>query len=347
MKCLRLLSRGILLLLLVPFLSPYAVAGVLVLKNGDRIQGDLIKLEDEKISWQSDSFGKLSIDQNKVESLSTSTLVKMDGHSEPCAVVGAYGADLQFSCADQSTGRVPLMALERLLPYEDHFRGAQTYRGKISLAGTHTRGNRREEDWEVETESELRRGDLRHIFGFEFESESTDDRPANEEFELNYGLSWFFQERWFWVNDLAFGMDESRNVDERYAFGSGFGYQFWETDRKALSLESGVTYLKELFSRSAGDSQGFQRESNRLTWRWATNFRYKLPLSASLVHKNALFYSLEDGDDWEFDSDTGLNVPLGAGLFSEFKVEYDYDNMPQQDERKSDTKLSVGVGYVW
>ncbi|TQV79480.1 DUF481 domain-containing protein [Exilibacterium tricleocarpae] len=341
------LALLVLVLVCIPFGSPVAVAGVLVLKNGDRLQGDLVKLEDEKITWKSDSFGTLSIAQDRVESLSTTTLVKMDGHSEPCAVVGARGEELQFSCADHSSGRVPLAALERLLPYEDHFNGAHTYRGKLSVAGTHTRGNRREEDWEVDSEVEFRRGDMRHMFGVEFESESTNDEAAEEEFDFTYGLSWFFQERWFLVNDLGLGMDESKNIDERYAFGSGLGYQFWETDRKTLSLESGVSYLKELFNRSPGDSEGFERESSRVTWRWATNFRYKLPLSASLVHKNELFYSFEDSGDWEFDSDTGLNVPLGAGLFSEFKVEYDYDNMPQQDERKSDTKLSVGVGYVW
>ncbi len=346
MKCLKLpLCSSLLFLALLP--APL-YAGVLVLKNGDRLRGDLVKLEDDKITWQSDSFGTLTIEQSKVESLETSTLVKMDGHSEPCTVMETAGADIHFSCADESTGRVPLMALERLLPYEDHFSGAQTYRGKLSLSGTNTRGNRRREDWELDSEVELRRGDMRHMFGVEFESESSNNGPAEEEFEIQYSIDWFFRERWFWVNNTTVGADESKNIDERYAFGSGFGFQFWETDRKALSLESGLTYLKELFDQSDTSDEEFERGSERLAWRWATNFRYQLPLSASLVHTNALFYSFEGGgDDWEFDSDTGVNVPLGAGLFSEFKVEYDYDNMPQQDERKSDTKLSVGVGYVW
>lgn len=336
-----------LIFLMIWLLPVSAFSGELVLKNGDRLQGDLVKLEGESVVWASESFGNLSVAKQDVDQLNTTTLIKMDGHPEPCTITSVSGGNVRFSCADSTSGQVSLLSLELTLPYEDYFAGARTYKGKVALAGTHTTGNKKEEDWELDTEIELRRGDFRHMFGAEYESESTNDAPADEEFEFSYSLDWFFQERWFWYNDVSIGAEESKNIDERYALGSGFGYQFWESDRSALSVESGVSFVKELFDRSENADDTFESQSERGVLRWAANYFYVLPFSAALVHKHEILYSLEDGEDWELDSDTGINIPLGAGLFSEFKVEYDYDNQPLQNEKKSDTKFSVGLGYEW
>ncbi len=324
-----------------------AGAGELILKNGDRLQGDLVKLEGESVTWASDTFGNLEVPKIKIEKLLTTTLLKMDGHSEPCTVTGVTRGEFSYSCADNTNGRLSLLTLERAVPYEDHLAGVHSYRGKLALAGTHSRGNTKEEDWELDSEVEFRRGDYRHVAVVEFESRTVGSAPATEEFALSYSLDWFFQERWFWNNDVTIGADESKNIDERYLMGSGFGFQFWENDVSALSVQYGLSVVKELFDRVDLTDDTFDSESNRIAWRWATNFRYALPFSTSLSHKHELLYSLEDSDDWEFDSATALNIPLGAGLFSEFKMEYDYNGLLLQDERRADTKFSVGVGYVW
>lgn len=337
---------GVLIAALV-VLSQAVSAGVVTLKNGDRLQGDLVKLEAEVVIWASDSFGELSISKDQIENLQTATLLKINGNNDPCTLYGMDGADLTYSCQTGDSGRVPLLVLEVALPYEDYQAGAHTYGGRLALAGIYSRGNKIEDDWDLDSGVEFRRGDYRHIMNVEYEAKSQDNSPADEKFAIEYGLDWFFETRWFWYNDLAIGADESKDIDEIYTFGTGFGFQVWEVERTALSLKAGLTYVKELFDRPEDLVGDFSSSDNRLAWQWSTDYRNKLPLDAELFHTNSLIQSFEDLGDWLLETDTGINVPLGAGLFSEFKFEYDYDNEPQSGTRSEDTKFSVGIGYVW
>jgi len=34
-------------------------------------------------------------------------------------------------------------------------------------------------------------------------------------------------------------------------------------------------------------------------------------------------------------------------VYSEFKVDYNHDNEPQQDKEAKDVRVSVGVSYKW
>ena len=65
------------------------------------------------------------------------------------------------------------------------------------------------------------------------------------------------------------------------------------------------------------------------------------------TYKNSIFQSFEGSEDWRFESDTGISMPLWGGLYSEIKLEYDYDNAPQGDNRSEDSAVKFGVGYSW
>ncbi len=329
--------------------SASASAGEIILNNGDWIKGDLAKLEAEVIYWKSENFGELTIDKNKVLQIRTETYVKVNGHDLPCRIRGMDEGKLMYDCADGGKVKISLLSVDSLQPYAEYAAGAYDYNGKIAIAGTHSSGNKVEEDWDVASEVSFRRGEYRHTMTLDYESESSDNGPVEEEYDVKYRLDWFFDERWFWYNEAGLGADESKNIDESYLAGTGLGHQLWENHRTALALELGVEYIKELFDPTEEDELDpmFDSSVSQTALRFATDFRYEFPLSLKFIHNHELLYSLDNSDDWRFSSDTGINVPLGAGLFSEFMVEYDYDNQPQVDNRKEDTKFSVGVGYEW
>mgnify|MGYP000639094141 CR=1 FL=1 len=322
-------------------------AGVLVLNNGDRVSGELLKLEADKVVWQSDSFGKLSVNKNRIENLHTVTLLKINGIDEPCALLGMEDAAIRYSCRKGINGTLPLLTMELAMPYEEFRTTGTLYRGKFGLSGTYSRGNKVENDWDLDAGVEARKGDLRHTLDAEYENKSQNNQPANEKYKLEYGLDWFYQTRWFLYNDVEYSADESKNIDERHAFSSGFGFQMWEFDKTALSFTGGLTYVKELFDTPAEPAEDFADQNDRVAWQFGIDYRYRLPFDAKLFHKNSIFQSFEDSQDWRFESDTGINMPLWGGLFSEVKLEYDYDNDPQGENRREDSKLKFGVGYTW
>lgn len=326
-----------------------ANAGEIQLSNGDRLQGQLVKLEDDYLYWRSANFGELKVATAKIQTLSLDKPVKIDGRKVPCAINGVSDGQLQYRCEDGESVSVALLSVESMQPFVDFSNGSYSYAGKLSVAGSHSRGNKDEEDWDINSQVKLRKGDFRHVFSLKYESESIEDAGTNEEHDADYRLDWFFSESWFWYNKLGFSADDSRNLNEGYDIGTGLGHQVWESLRSGLAYEAGLQYTQERYSPTDEEALDPDFESNRdeALFRVAFDFSYRFPRSIELIHNHEFLYSLEESENWRFNSETGFNIPLMRGIYSEFIIEYDYDNGAQGDTDKDDTKLRVGVGYQW
>lgn len=326
-------------------------AGLMSLKNGDQVSGELIKLEANHIHWASENFGTLIVPTETIHKIDTSTTLKINGRDDPCALTGMSRGRMLFLCNGDEEISNQLSMMKTLLPYEEFAAGAYSYRGRLRAAGNFAEGNTSRLDWDVDSDVEFRRGDYRHRMAIVYDSRSRDDEPADEIFNISYQLDVFFDERWFSYNQISYGIDEPKNIEEEFSIGTGLGYQLWDNDLTALSVVTGVNYNKRNFEKTDVqddllDDSGSRDEAIR--WRGGTDFRYRLPLSIALFHRNEILWSMSETDDWEFDSETGILIPLGSGLFSDLKVEYDYDNnLPNDQTKKSDTRIKLGLGYEW
>lgn len=329
-------------------LTPIAQAGMVELYNGDKLEGDFVSLEGDKLVWASNNFGTVKIARSKIKNLRTTMPMKISGSATPCLIDGMKQEYLFYSCGgDPEQRSVPLSSLDIMLPFESHIDGDYTLRGKFSLSGFFAEGNDIRRDIKMKTLAEYRRSEFRHNGLLEYASYSTDREAPDEVWSGRYSLDWFFRERWFWTNDLTVGADESRAIAEYYTVGSGTGYQFWENKQTALALTAGLTYLNERYEVPEEPADDFEVENERFATRFGTNFRYKLPLGIAFFHNNELVRSLEDDKDWRLNSNTGISTVIAGELYSELKVDYNVDNLPQPDKKREDTRLMVGVSYEW
>ncbi|MCW8196312.1 DUF481 domain-containing protein [Proteobacteria bacterium 005FR1] len=333
--------------LLVFLFSSCSFAGELVLINGDRIAGEFLRIQGETLVWASHNFGELQVPTSKVDSIQTDTAMKLDGHEEPCFWGSMSGGHLRFECDDGDSGQVHIMSLNMVIPHQQYVGGHYNYRGKLSASGRKSAGNKDEEIWAVDSETLFRRGDLRHEVQVEYDSIAKTEDETESRGQVRYSLDWFFEEKWFWYNNLRFGFDEPANIREGYVYGTGLGYQVWETSISALSLETGLDFLKERYQPPEEPTAEFNPENRTAAWRWALDLRYLLPRSAALFHRHQLVQSLEDSEDWLLETETGLSMPLTGQLFTEVKVEYDTDNVPAEGGVREDKQVTVGVGYSW
>lgn len=340
--------KRLLILSLLLAASLDAIAGQLTLRTGDKLRGDLVRLDGETIIWRSDAFGELTIDKSKVEALNTQTLVKFTGNPGPCAIMQTIAEELLYSCANGDYGRVPLLTLELMEPYEDFNTGTYLFTGHISLTGTFSRGNKEEDDWDLYAWSSLRRGDWRHRLTAEADSDKRVTGTTNKA-DLSYNLDWFFGERWFWYNKASTGMDDNRSIDSYGNLGSGLGYQFWEREQSALSLEGGLSLINENYDPEAIEEGGepLDKDGTRTAMRWAVDYRYKFNFGGEFYHRNEWIQSFRNMSDWQIDSDTGFAVPIWGGITMDLKLDYDYDNDPQLGNDKTDATFTFGVGYSW
>lgn len=328
-------------------LSPSAYSGELVLLTGDRVEGELIRLQGDVLYWKSRYFGEIQVSAAEVNRVETAQALKLDGHEDACYWVAMERGTVRFECDDGDSGVVDLMSLNMVIPHHEYANGDYNYRGRLTLSGRQASGNKDEEIWAVDSETQFRRGDYRHESQVRFDSISHNGESAQSRGQLRYSLDWFFQEQWFWYNNVRFGFDGPANIDESYVYGMGVGYQVWENSISALSIETGFDYVKEHLSEPAAPTPDFESSRENAAWRWALDYRYLLPFNVALFHRHQLSQSLEHSDDWVLESATGISMPLTGQLHSEIKLDHNIDNRPAEGSVRRDKQITVGVGYSW
>ena len=271
------------------------------LSNGDVLQGQEQQQTEEQILWLSDNFGLLAIDKDSVVSIND---IPLNG---------------------------PAVATVELF--------SNTYNGDLSFTGGYSSGNIKREDWDLDGDVEWRHGDFRHRSEINFESHSLDGSRPAEQYDLGHSVDWFFQDKWFWSNALAWGANDDRSIDQFYSIGSAIGRQFWDTEITSLSAETGLLWISEDLIDQTSD--------RRITWSWAADYRRMLGNKMEIFHRQSVLVALTDMSDSELSADFGLKVPVVENLFTELKLEWIYDNQPALGARSTDSQLTIGVNYSW
>ena len=326
-----------------------AGAGQLWLHNGDRIQGELVRVNEQQLVWRSDVLGEISVDKAQVRDLETDQLLKINGVVQPCMVEGMDGDYLVYLCrGDYLDRQVALATLDAIIPYQNmDTKEAAELSGRVAAAGNFARGNEERDDLELNSRLIYRLVDWRHRWSFDLARFSDEDTDDDLRWTARYSLDWFFRERWFLSGDLRYGRDETRAMDRFVNLGLGSGYQWLETRQTKLALVNEAVLVREEFETPELPEPGFSTSEERFAWRFGLDFQQRLPLGVSLSHRSELVQSLEDTSDRTLETSTGLSTLLVDRIRSEVRVDYELDNEPQQDTEDEDLRVVVGLTYEW
>ncbi len=334
---------GILLVLLAVVSLP-AAAGVLTLTNGDRVHGTLVVVERDQVTWNADNFGQITIPKDKVLSLDTDVDLKIAGHDGPCALAGHLREKWELYCDEGSGWLIDFPAIDRAEPYINFVGNPVVFHGNVNAGGDFEHGNTERDDLDVNVNLDIRSGDFHHLVKTLYESLSTPDADAQEKYQLSYNLRWIFAEKWFAAANSALEREEARNLDMGTTLGLGMGYLFYDTEKTAFSVESGLSSLSEDFINSdLSDNQ----DKHYTAARAAVNYRYKFGLGPEVYLDQEVLQSVDSSDDYQANAKLGVRTPLVEGVLMEIAYYWQYDNTPSLESEKEDTKLTVGVGYQW
>lgn len=336
------------LILLFIVSSVTASAGVIELHNGDRLEGELVRIEADHLVWKSSNFGEQWISKTKIKNIRSERPLKINGSKAACQLQNMDGAELVYQCENSSrVRRSSLLTIKTLMPYEDYKKGAWIHHGRLNLWGAYSRGNEVRDEWNLQTEIELRRADFRHVIGGDFARASWNYSAPQERWNGRYSLDWFVADQWFWYNSLLAGADPQRGMANYRSLGSGAGYQFFENRTSALSLKTGAAYMDENYIFPQELIGEFASGDEFIAMRVATDFRYTMPWGVGFFHNNELLQSAEDKPNWRVKTTTGLSSMILKRIYSEFKIDYWLDNEPQPARKGADTRMSLGVSYKW
>ena len=299
-------KNRILLMLSLLLVKELNHANQIHLKNGDVLHGKLININESGIVWHSDTFGLITIPvENALESPGEKSFQKraLAQNTEPS---------------------------EKNPPF---------YGGSVSLNGSASSGNQERKNWDLDATLQRTKNQLRQIGTFEYESHSLDGRQAENSFDITYTADWFFEQHWFWRNEVSLGADENRSLDQIFSVGSALGRQFWDDNNSSLSTEFGLLWMTEK------QINGIEKE--HMTLNWSVDYSKMLWNKITVYHQHDLWISAQDINDNQAEIDIGIKIPLISDLFTEIKFEWIFDNQPAQGSDKLDNKYSIGINYVW
>ena len=319
-------------------------AGVLWLRNGDHISGELIIIADGQVRWQSDMAGEIDVPQIYVVGIEARDLfeVDLDGHRTLSQCQLQVRADhRQLLNCKEGEARVSSWKLVNkvsALPLIKHDTWHNT--GYVTASARDSGGNSEEQDLQLELTNKARRGSIRHTVDAAYGLQRLSGVKSQDNRKVEYQFDYFLNQKWYSNSLASWSRNVFQDLESRTLVSSGAGYQFFDTELIRLSVEGGLGYVSEIYANDADRKAPVLRES--------TDFAYRLnALGLEFFHRNTFLQLLNGAGDWRLQTETGFKLPVIGRLTAQTKLIFDYQNVPADDAGPLDRTWLFGVNYDW
>lgn len=349
-------SGNLLLLALFVLSSAPAWADQVVMKNGDRVTGEIIKKDGKTLEIKSAHFGTITLPWAEVESVNTEkplNVVLLDGETLKATLSTTDG-----KVAVQSPGATQTVPAADVVTIRDDAEQAKyqrflhpglfdlwTITGGLNLAGA--KGNA--ETLTMTTPLAFARisSSSKTTAYFNSIRSSATIGGTNEQTAQAVRGGWGYDRdltKKIFVNAFNdYEFDKFQSLDLRTVFGGGLGYNLWKGERGALSLVGGGAWNREKFDPAPDPA--FVRNSAEAYW--GNDLAYKLNTRTSLNQSFRMFNNLSEGGEYRMNFDTGITTELTKWLVWNVSLSDRYLSDPVPGRKANDLLYSTGLGFTF
>ncbi len=320
------------LLLAIPFSLQ---AAIVVLKNGDRITGRIVKMEERKLEIDSDiSSDIVAIKWQEVESITTDRPMSVKLYSE---------ADLPDNFGIRVRDRIIVYSLEdgkpiRFADVRSINLAEQDYRGYISVGGNQTSGNTETQALNISGSLTYRKFEQRYILDAKYNRAQADHKDTANNGAVSIKYDYFLTRRLFvGALDLV-ESDQFQNLTVRNTAGVVLGYDFLDSEDHLLSVSAGP----------AAVYQDFTTDPATITPSATWMVRYELRFRGDdviLFHKHQGFKDLGHGSATRVNADQGIRVKIARRWRLNLEYDLRYNSLPVPGRKTTDTNIIIGFSY--
>ena len=137
--------------------------------------------------------------------------------------------------------------------------------------------------------------------------------------------------------------DLFQSLDLRIVLGGGAGYRLWTGERGRLGLLGGASWNRQTFSPPIGPS--FTQNSGELYW--GNDFNYKLNDRASIIQSFRMFHNLTFIGEQRINFDAGAVTQLTKWLTWNISVSERYLSFPAPGRQTGDFLYTTGLGFTF
>jgi putative salt-induced outer membrane protein YdiY len=317
------------------FSAGAALADEVVLENGDRLTGTIIKVEGGKLTLKTDYAGSVEIQVDKIRSFVT---------DHPAEIKLESGEVLKGNLKTVGEGKLAVepgpgreMATVDWKKVVAVNPPPRKLTGNITVGGTSQSGNTDRASASIGADASIRsdkdRFSLRFLFNY---AQEKGEETANNTY-LSLKYDYFFTRKFYGLLALELLKDKFVDLNLRTIIGPGVGYQFWDDPVKTLRLEAGVTY----FSEDRIDNPHKDWTAARL----AGNFRYQFFKIITFDDLIEVYPSIDYGGQYTLRNEASLISPLGAAWSLKLSNIWRRDSDPPPEIERDDLAWILGLQY--
>jgi putative salt-induced outer membrane protein YdiY len=312
---------------------------VLVLKNGDRITGEVKKLERGKLRYSTDSMGTIYVEWKDVQGLVSKEYYRLrlsDGRRFYGTLSDAGGLGTLTVAGERGTDALPLIDFVGITPIDDTWRdrtdstvgAGYSYAKSSRITRAHLYAN-----FEYTGEKRVLSGDLRTELSDDGDETSTSARATGVYEKLRPNRVYRF-------GVVQAEQNDELDLDLRLLLGAGIGRSFVETNRRRLRAAGGLAVAQE----ESGDGTS-NTELEGVLFATYDSFLFdtpKLDLTSSL----AVYPGLTEAGRVRANYDVTLRREFVEDFFWDLGLAGTYDTDPNSDDAaKSDYSITTGLSY--
>ena len=319
-------------------------ADEIVLANGDRLTGKVVRKEGDALVFNTKYAGDLNIVWAEIRRLTTDEPIKVyfeDGNRLTGTLRSEEDGTIIVTAGETLTSApIPIKNLRYINPSADVAGEGVKVTGHINAGYSSTSGNTNAKKFYLDTENVARTLENRYTLGARA-SRTEDQGVETESNWIGYmKYDHFLTKKWYGYANGNFENDKFKDIRLRSTIGLGSGYQFVESERANFSLEGGLNYVDTDFI--AGEDDDYPAA------RWALKFDHLLfNTKIQFFHMHEVYVGIEDAKKTFVRSQTGLRVPLYKNLNATAQYNVDWDNNPTPGRVKTDKAALLTLGYSW
>jgi putative salt-induced outer membrane protein YdiY len=345
-------DRCTLSFLLIFTLMPFARADQVVLKNGDRVTGSIIKKDDKNLTIKTDQFGVIVTPWDHVDSIVAEkplNIVLRDGKTLQGTFAASGGnAEITTSQTKLSVATADIAALRNETEQKAYQRlqhpgwgDLWAGSGTVGFAGTagnsktltYTTGLNANRETNTDKTSLYFNAIKASALVNGVNSDTAEAVRGGISYSRNADTRLFFNV----FNDYEY--DRFQNLDLRFVIGGGLGFHALKTERSSLDLLAGAAYNRSSYSTPLVTDSG--------EFYWGNEYTLKLISATTLTQSYRMFNNLKESGTYRVNFDLGLATKVLKWLTWNLSVSDRYLSDPAPGRKSNDFLYTTGIGITF
>lgn len=314
-----------------------ARAGELRLANGAVLPGEMVRVETAHLVWKAEMVGEIRVLKTNVASLQSTLrrdlkLAGVEENLEDCVINGDAEA-MSVQCGDAAAIDSAITGIEEWSP-------GRPFTGRVALAADIQHGNTETSEYELDLRTSLKRGRLRHNLETDLDYETNRGIETQNEAEGSYQLDYLLRGGWFVYGRGNYYRNNFSSLNQVVALGGGAGRDMLWDNGAYASIQAGISEARFVV-------ENVEQIATRVGLvRWRAGWR--MPWWEIRFFQEGEFNWMVDRSHLNrFESSTGIDVPLPAGLIGELRYDWDHLGTRNDGGERTDAEWVLALGYQW